>query len=394
MKKAKVVIGSGYGDEGKGVFTDYLSSLSEESMVIRYNGGAQAGHTVLTPDGKRHVFGHFGANSFLPNSKTVLSRHFVVNPLLFSKEKTILNHIDINPEVFIHKNSFITTPYEMILNQWQEDSRGNSRHGSCGVGFGETIQREESGITSLQMQDIFSGELNHKLIEIRNYFIKRVEELGLAEYSQKYDFVLQNSFLEKFRDDCSRILNSVKIFDSNLPESKNIVFEGAQGLLLDQHFGFFPHVTRSNTGLKNVIQIANEYDLLNLEVVYATRCYTTRHGSGPLKNELGKKPYENILDPTNIPNEYQGSLRFAYLDLDVLEESISKDMSSVNLNGILLSSSIGISCLDQTEKLKFYRKGELLEVSNKEFSKHVSNIFSLPTLESWKGDRKHIKNML
>lgn len=142
MKKAKVVIGSGYGDEGKGVFTDFLSSQSNESLVIRFNGGAQAGHTVMTPDGKRHVFGHFGANSFLPNSKTALSKHFVVNPLLFAKEKNILNNMDVDPEVFIHKDCAVTTPYEMILNQWQEDNRGNNRHGSCGVGFGETIQRE------------------------------------------------------------------------------------------------------------------------------------------------------------------------------------------------------------------------------------------------------------
>lgn len=394
MKKAKAVIGSAYGDEGKGVFTDYLSSQASESLVIRFNGGAQAGHTVMTPNGKRHVFGHFGANSFLPNSKTFLSKHFVVNPLLFAKEKTTLNLLGMSPDVFIHINAPVTTPFEMILNQWQEDSRGANRHGSCGVGFGETIQREESKITSFQIQDIIKGKTKEKLLEIRQYFIERANQLGFKDNISQNEFFLDEVFLEKFVDDCQEMMSYVQVCDNSLPHSGNIVFEGAQGLLLDQTFGFFPHVTRSNTGLKNIIQICNEYNISELNVVYATRCYTTRHGSGPLKNELRKKTYEDIVDATNIPNAYQGNLRFAYLDLGVMEESINKDLSSVNLKNIKLTKSIGISCLDQTDKVNFYHDDKLMELPTKEFIKYVSNLFSVPIIESWKGDRNHIKEVL
>jgi adenylosuccinate synthase len=394
MKKAKAVIGSAYGDEGKGVFTDYLSSKSSESLVIRFNGGAQAGHTVVTPDGKRHVFGHFGANSFLPNSKTFLSKHFVVNPLLFEKERNILKALNVSPEMFIHINSAITTPFEMILNQWQEDSRGNGRHGSCGVGFGETIQREESNIVSFQMKDILENQSKDKLLQIRNYFVERANQLGFKDNISQNNFILDEGFLEKFVDDCQEMNNHVKACNETLSSSNNIVFEGAQGLLLDQEFGFFPHVTRSNTGLKNIIQICEEYNISELEVVYATRCYTTRHGSGPLKNELGNKAYEGIVDATNIPNTYQGNLRFAYLDLGVMQDTINKDLSSVDLNDIRLKKSIGISCLDQTNQVKFYHHDKLIELPTKEFVKYVSNIFSLPIIESWKGDRNHIKEVL
>lgn len=394
MKKAKAVIGSAYGDEGKGVFTDYLSSKSLESLVIRFNGGAQAGHTVMTDDGRKHVFGHFGANSFLPNSKTVLSKHFVINPLLFSKEKNILNDMGINPKVFAHMNAPITTPFEMILNQWQEDSRGCNRHGSCGVGFGETLQREESKITSLQIKDIIHGKTQEKLIEIKQYFINRVNQLGFKEKLLEKNFLLENSFLEKFVDDCNCMMEVIQEFDKKLPDSENIVFEGAQGLLLDQNFGFFPHVTRSNTGLKNIIQICKEYNITELDVLYATRCYTTRHGSGPLKNELNNKPYDDIVDVTNIPNAYQGSLRFAYLDLDVLQESIEKDISSVNIENIQLKKFIGISCLDQTKQVSFYHNNELINLPTKDFINYVYKVFSLPIFQSWKGDRKHIKEML
>lgn len=244
------------------------------------------------------------------------------------------------------------------------------------------------------MKDIFGGNLSQKLTDIRNYFIDRVNYLELQNGFEKYDFVLQNSFLEKFHDDCERILKSVVMFDSKLPETDNIVFEGAQGLLLDQEFGFFPHVTRSNTGLKNVVQVSREFGISELEIVYSTRCYTTRHGSGPLKNELCKKAYENIVDKTNIPNQYQGSLRFAYLDLGVLKDSISKDLKSVNVDGLNLIPSVGISCLDQTETVRFYQKDKLLEISNKAFSKHVSDLFSMPMFESWMGDREHVKKLL
>lgn len=87
--KIKVVIGSGFGDEGKGLMTDYFCSSfprDESVLNVRFNGGAQAGHTVVTPYGLRHVFGHFGAGSFLPNVVTYLSSEFLVNPILFRKE--------------------------------------------------------------------------------------------------------------------------------------------------------------------------------------------------------------------------------------------------------------------------------------------------------------------
>jgi adenylosuccinate synthase len=393
MKTAKAVIGSAYGDEGKGVFTDYLSSQAAESLVIRFNGGAQAGHTVMTPDGKKHVFGHFGANSFLPDSKTVLSRHFIVNPLLFLKERKNLNDLGVYPKVFIHKDAAVTTPFEMILNQWQEDSRGASRHGSCGVGFGETIQREESKV-SLCIKDIENNKTKESLLQIKQYFINRAKELGFEKNIENNGFMLENAFLKKIVDDCHEMMLFIKVFDNQLPASKNIIFEGAQGLLLDQEFGFFPHVTRSNTGLKNIIQICNEYGINDLEVLYATRCYTTRHGSGPLNNELSSKPYHDILDSTNIPNAYQGSLRFAYLDLGILESSIKKDLQLVNINGMKLKTSIGISCLDQTNMVKFYQNNELIELPTLEFVQYVSKAFSMPIISSWKGDRTYIKELL
>ena len=83
--KISVVIGANYGDEGKGLATDYLASQGTKSLVVRFNGGAQAGHTVVTPDGCRHVFHHFGSGVFA-EADTFLSKFFIVNPILFRTE--------------------------------------------------------------------------------------------------------------------------------------------------------------------------------------------------------------------------------------------------------------------------------------------------------------------
>lgn len=384
--KAKVVIGSAYGDEGKGVFTDYLSSQQKDSCVIRFNGGAQAGHTVLTPDGKRHVFGHFASNSFLPNSKTILSQFFVVNPLLFFKEKFNLNNMGINPEVFVHENAYITTPFEMIINQWLENSRGDSRHGSCGVGFGETIQREEIDNIQFRIKDL--NNVSTIILKIKDRFVNRVKELNLESFLNENQFVLNNQFINKFIIDCERFSSEINIYNK-LPESENLIFEGAQGLLLDQNFGVFPHVTRSNTGLKNVIEIAEENNIDELSVLYATRCYTTRHGAGPLKNALNEKPYIKIVDQTNIPNEYQGTLRFAYLDLDVLENTINRDRNSIKTE-IKIECKLGVSCLDQTEIVKFWDKNKLKYIENKELTQYLKERYNKEVIGSWKGSRDYI----
>ena len=116
MLEADVVIGANLGDEGKGLFTDYLSSRYDAPIIIRYNGGAQAGHTVETPDGMRHVFSHFGSGSFAGGS-TYLSRFFVVNPLLFLRELQTLESLHLKPLVMVAPDCPVTTPFDMMVNQ-------------------------------------------------------------------------------------------------------------------------------------------------------------------------------------------------------------------------------------------------------------------------------------
>lgn len=400
--KADVIIGAGYGDEGKGYFTDYVASLKSKSVVIRFNGGAQAGHTVITPEGIRHVFGHFTSNLFLENASAYLSKFFQINPIIYLKEIKELNKLGIKPNIACHNECYIATPFDMLINQWLESSRGELRHGSCGLGIGETIHRSEVEKLPLYMKETNNKiQLKTKLIEIRCFFLKRVKELNLEDKLIKSKFVMEDHFIDKFISDIEKMKETLIIgvdnISNNFFNEKEIIFEGAQGLMLDQHMGEFPHVTRSSTGLKNIVTFSIENNINELNVIYATRSYKTRHGAGPLKWQMDGKPYKNIVDPTNINNEYQGTMRFAYLDLDILSDAINKDIESVKEelleNKIKVSYKIGITWLNITKKHYFYHQNKLLSRNTRDFVHYIEEWFDWKVIQSHGKTRNEVSDI-
>lgn len=367
MKTAQVVIGANFGDEGKGLITDFLAAqVGCGGLVVRFNGGAQAGHTVVTPEGHRHVFSHFGCGSFcgLP---TFLSRFFVCNPILFLREWRALQAAGISPSVLADPGSPVTTPYDMLINQMVEAARGASRHGSCGVGFGETLQRDQHADYRITVADLERpGWLATRLDTIRSHYApQRLAELGQARLSDEQRTLLaSDDLLEHFLADAQAFRASITVAGvSALHRADAVIFEGAQGLLLDQQRGFFPHVTRSHTGLRNVLELAREAGIGQLDVHYVSRAYLTRHGAGPMPNEANGLPYPNIVDTTNVPNAYQGHLRFGLLDLDLLRDSISADLADAEGSKMVVSPALALTCLDQIggERLRYHGDGVLHE---------------------------------
>lgn len=354
MRAAEVVIGANFGDEGKGLVTDFLAApYGADALVVRMNGGAQAGHTVTAPDGRRHVFSHFGSGSFA-GATTLLSRFFVCNPLLFVKEHGVLAKKSVRPEVYADARAAVTTPYDMMINQIAEEARGHGRHGSCGVGFGETVERQghaEFALTCADLRD--KAAVADKLRHIRaNWVPVRLAALGISQLSEQWQARISgDGALQKFLDDMDFFLQETKIVTGDFLAKTNshIVFEGAQGLLLDQERGWFPHVTRSHTGIRNVLALAAEGGLDALKVVYATRAYATRHGAGPLPHEQTTLPYPLIVDQTNVPNPYQGTLRFAWLDADLLAKTIRRDLSDNASGAVRLEYGLAVTCLDQLD---------------------------------------------
>lgn len=316
-----IILGMGFGDEGKGLTTSFLCSKIKDPIVVRFNGGHQAGHTVVH-EGTRHVFSNFGSGT-LQGAMTYWSKFCTVHPVGLCKEYTKLDRTDIR--LVIHPLCPVTTPYDIYHNQWIERS---SKHGSCGVGFGSTLHRQENHY-KLFVQDLFyPSVLKQKLDNIRafyNEFI--VEEEMMGEFMMAVKWLTSLIVVED---------------DSWLPSNGSVIFEGAQGILLDKDFGFFPNVTRSNTTSKNVFEMKHGREE---EIYYVTRCYQTRHGNGFMTNEVKDLGLKNNEQETNKSNPWQGDFRVGHLDKELLNYAIECD----NHFSAKCVKNLVITCLDQFE---------------------------------------------
>lgn len=361
---AYAVIGANFGDEGKGLATDALAadlmSRGLDPVVVRSNGGAQAGHTVET-QGRRHVFHHVGSGAFT-GARTHLSRYFVAHPALLLRELQELRPLlPAAPEITIDPAAQVTTPWDVLLNQAAEAARGAARHGSCGVGFGETLERVARG-HPLTVADLAAPDLADRLVAIRDGWARsRLEALGLADHpavAAHRDALWSDAALAGF-------VQEARIFAALLPArsdaelgAETVLFEGAQGLMLDMDLGLMPHLTRSNTGLRNMIAIARGAGIGEIRPLYMTRAYMTRHGAGPLLHEAGTLPWAEVTDPTNRPNAWQGALRLAPLDLAETARFIRADLAFADGSGVRVSPGVGVSCLDQVPGGAEVRSGD------------------------------------
>ena len=373
MKTSYVVIGANFGDEAKGKIVDALTAQAQlegkNPIVCRFNGGGQAGHTVIV-GGKRHVFSHV-ASGALRNAPTYLSKSFIVNFFTLKKELTELANIEIIPRILINERANVTMLADMFVNGMIERKRNASRHGSCGLGINETVTRslaenDRYALTTFDVKraifDVDGVEqLANKMFAICSEWLPiRLHQLGF-EKSEIPDELYHITTLESLRAQATDIIDlvnkSVEITDDEYVRDnfEDIIFEGAQGLMLDEFLGFFPHVTRSMTGLPLAVEAAHALGVTHLTPIYLTRTYMTRHGAGPLSHE-GEKFAEimSVTDETNLENEWQGQLRFAPLNLALMKRFIAQDIRrgqlwGASFNVLVINPQIALSCLDQVE---------------------------------------------
>lgn len=333
--KASIVLGAGFGDEGKGNFVNHLTKHDpKHSIVVRFNGGHQAGHTVIHGD-KRHVFSSFGSGT-LNNVPTYWSKYCTVYPIGFNREYNALVKLGIDPVIYIDPMCPITTPFDIICNKESEQING---HGSCGLGFGKTVWRHETLDHSYR---IFAKDLNNPWI-LRQKLVTLMRFYG-------YDRI---DLIDDFINHCNMMLERVSFaYPAILFNYDHLIFEGAQGILLDREHGIFPHVTRSHTNSKNAIEILDYLNVEDIDVYYMTRCYSTRHGNGPF--------FEDVINPnnpdeTNVYNEHQGSFKIAPFYYKNLQYSIDTDRI-YNINHVLRSNrTIVVTCMDQLDQYPVYR---------------------------------------
>ena len=347
----KIVIGANFGDEGKGLMTDYFCHQSalrgEKCLVVLHNGGAQRGHTVVTPDGNRHVFHHFGSGTFA-GSDTYLSEDFILNPMVFREEWEEIKKLCVTPKVIVSPNCLITTPFDMILNQMKEEERSENRHGSCGLGIYETATRQYCNFMVRTWRHDTEEQNKHHVKWIRdNYFLKKIESVRTDIFEKWRNVIYSDSMIDKYVEDMRFMFSHISIIGfsetRDLKKYGCLVFEGGQGLLLDQNNKeYFPNLTPSNTGLTNPMEIIHELGCFpDIEACYVTRTYLTRHGAGRLDGECDKAEINpDMQDLTNVPNPHQGALRYAKLNEKSLEERILKDFKQGKRYGAKISLAV------------------------------------------------------
>jgi adenylosuccinate synthase len=346
MAYAIGVIGSNFGDEGKGLMTDYFCHQSiakkEKCIVVCHNGGSQRGHTVTCADKLyQHTFRHLGSGT-LAGADTYWSKDFILNPMMFRKEHEDLVSRGYETKIYVHKNCRVSTPYDMMLNQIIEDSRGENRHGSCGMGIWETVQRYENydyADTFMTIEELFNvpiKDVYNMLTTIRDeYVFHRLEENGIPCVPKDWEGVLNKDYLSAFVTDLTYMYANVKVVpdDMFLNDYDCIVFENGQGLLLDQNIsGYGENTTPSNTGCRNILDICNNLNIERGLLCYVSRTYLTRHGNGRFDEECAKEEISLNIKPdmTNVANPFQGKLRYGKLSEESLALRVQEDSKGIN----------------------------------------------------------------
>ncbi len=336
MKKANIVIGLGFGDEGKGITTDFLASQYPDAMVIRFSGGPQAAHTVMIDD-KKHIHSSYGSGS-LRGLPSYFTEHCLVHPSFIYNERKELLEKGGNDTLFIHPLAKVITPFDVYENQ---TNAKNLADGSCGKGIGATMKRNETPY-KLYAIDLIAPKamLLEKLKAIAYYY-------GITEIGDLQDSV--NHFLESIETLEWRIEDY-----QFLEKYDDLIFEGSQGILLDMNHGVFPNVTYANTTSKNACEICQKLGIETIEMFYVTRAYSTRHGSGWMSNEKELALINNE-EETCVFNEYQKEFRVGEIDYDLLNYSLKLDSAYIKAT----HKNLVVTCLDQYDKAFEWEKIQL-----------------------------------
>lgn len=300
-----IVVDLGYGDAGKGTIVDWLCATRPVSTVIRFNGGAQAAHNVVTPDGRHHTFAQFGSGT-LHGVPTHLSRFMMVDPLALAAEAEHLVELGVAAPfalLTVDRQALLTTPWHRAANRRRETARGDGRHGSCGMGVGETaaFALAHPDLAVRAGDTTSPATLARKLHAVRDALTAELGSLDAPPVA---------TVAEAFR----WFGAAVRLVGSSRQVLRGpCVFEGAQGVLLDEWRGWHPYTTWSTTTFDNADTLLAESgggDALRLGVV---RTYTTRHGAGPLVTE-DPRLTAALPERHNTQGPWQGGWRAGHLD--------------------------------------------------------------------------------
>ncbi len=346
-----------FGDSGKGTIVDAYAR--NDTLIVRFNGGPQAQHYVIQRDGRAHGFQQFGSASFHPGTQTHLSRHMLVYPTSLLEEAEKLSTLgvpDIMQRLTIHRDAPIITPWHRAANWLRELARGTAEHGTCGMGVGELMQ----DIANTHDDIVFARDLIHpgilgnKLARIRHRKRRELESLietlpfphGIRETKARDTIQFDHVYMT-FIENCRRLGREAQIVDDDFLREKLaqpglVIGEGAQGVLLDEWFGFHPHTTWSTTTFANFDSLLSEAGFArHATKIVVLRAYATRHGAGPLVTFDQKLTHE-LPEQHNRNDGWAGLFRCGWFDL------VATNYSLAVLGHV---DGIALTCLDRIQHL-------------------------------------------
>lgn len=334
MQQAILTVDLGFGDAGKGSIVDYLARRHDAHTVVRYNGGAQAGHRVVTPGAapQEHIFAQFGSGA-LAGAATHLSRFMLLDPLAMMAEAQHLRTLGVADPfglTTMDAGARVITPFQRAANRLKELARGAGRHGSCGMGIGET----QADFLAFGARVLFADDLTRPdVLREKLQFLRAVnlakapafpsDLAASAQIAAEWEMLAAADWADWLLPAYAEFKRRARIVPGDhlraiLRQPGCVIFEGAQGVLLDEWRGFHPYTTWSTTTLANADRLLGEAAYPGRVVrLGITRAYATRHGAGPLVSEDAGLTAA-LPDAANGFGAWQRDFRVGWLDLVML----------------------------------------------------------------------------
>ena len=359
--KATIVLGLGFGDEGKGAVVDGLVRRTGAELVVRFNGGAQAAHHVVTPEGKTHRFSTWGSGT-LAGALTYLGPKVMFDPVAAQREAARLATVGITDpwrRLYVDAACPVITPWHVAINRIRQRAAGL---GSCGMGIGALAEDIMAGLPVLTAGDLIDGSAS-AAVRTAKAIRDRLTSLPLEAVKP-----LEKTMLKTTAADwVEGVLHTTDVGITDDPmalvkRSETVIFEGAQGVLLDEQHGFHPHTTWSTTTDRHARAIIEDWNAwrdgrsgddvwapITVTTIGVLRAFATRHGSGPFPTEIASHecPRSLLIGEHNEPGPFQGRFRVGHFDAVLARYAL----------GVQPVDGIALTCLDRVDDLPDWKIG-------------------------------------
>lgn len=384
-----VVVGAQWGDEGKGRIVDLIAEKVD--VVVRYQGGSNAGHTIVT-NGQTIILHHIPSGILREGKLSVIGNGVVVDPQIFLEEIERLRAAGYKVDeenLKLSDRAHVVMPYHKQVDIAREEKMGRNRIGTTGRGIGpvyeDKVARRGIKVGDLLHPESFSARLR-AVLEERNLYLTRVLQKEPLEFEKIFEeYIRYGEQIKGFVTDTSKLLNDL------IDKRKSILFEGAQGALLDVDFGTYPYVTSSSAGSGGACTGTGVGPTKIDMVLGVAKAYTTRVGEGPFPSEISGEIGEKLRESGGEYGSTTGRpRRCGWFDAVSLRYS-------ARVNGITAIALTKLDVLSKFNKIKictaYKYRGEII----KDFPSHIEILKNcLPVYEEidgWEKDLSDVKDI-